>query len=350
MAVSDTPFDPNDAAAANGIFGLPHQPEEARVIILPVPWEVTVSYRTGTAQAAQAILRASVQVDLYDADFPDAWKKGFFMLPPDKKIARKGQDLRKLAENHLNHLLSGKKTNAKHLKKINEGCRWLNDRVRQEVSHWLDQGKRVVLLGGDHSTPLGYLQALAQRHTQFGILHLDAHCDLRKDYEGFTYSHASIMHQALLMPQISRLVQVGIRDYCEAEWQRIQKSNGRIVAFLDRDLKRQQFAGTSWLSQCAQIVDALPEKVYLSFDVDVLAPHLCPNTGTPVPGGLEFEQTLTLLLHVVHSGRHIVGCDLTEVSVGNSKKTVSDAWDAIVGARLLYRLACLMAETAPTAG
>ncbi|MCS6916187.1 MAG: agmatinase family protein [Chitinophagales bacterium] len=343
MSLDASAFNPNDAASGDGLFGLPHSAEQAAVVVLPVPWEVTVSYRAGTARAPDAIRRASLQVDLFDADFPDAWKKGFCLLKPDQRIGRRNERLRPMAEEYINHLHQTGKPLKKHLEKINEGCAWLHDTVRQHADRWLEAGKKVVLLGGDHSTPLGLLQALAQRHERFGILQLDAHCDLRKDYEGFIYSHASIMYQALHLPQIARLVQVGIRDYCEEEVLRIQESHGRIVAFYDRDLKRRLYGGSSWLSICAQMVDALPEKVYVSFDVDALDPKLCPNTGTPVPGGLEFEQALTLLWMVVQSGRTLIGCDLNEVSVGNAKKRSDDTWDAIVGARLLYRLACLLA-------
>lgn len=334
-------FNPNDAAAADGIFGLPFTADQAQVIILPVPWEVTVSYRKGTAKAPQAIREASYQVDLYDADYPEAWKKGICMLATDKKILRRGRNLRAEAEAYLQQRQAAKKTANQKLEKINAGCAWLHRTVLQQVSSLLDQGKRVILLGGDHSTPLGYLQALAERQS-FGILQLDAHCDLRQDFEGFVYSHASIMYQALQLPQVQRLVQVGIRDYCEEELQRIQESQGRIVTFFDRELQRRLYSGMHWLSQCAAVVDALPEHVYISFDVDALDPKLCPNTGTPVPGGLEFEQALTLLQLVVQSGRKIVGCDLNEVSPGSRKTSEGDSWDAVVGARLLYRLACLM--------
>jgi len=183
------------------------------------------------------------------------------------------------------------------------------------------------------------MQALAEKHTSFGILHIDAHADLREAYEGFEFSHASIMFNALKIPQIKQLVQVGIRDYCEAELQLIQ-SDQRITTYFDRDLKYQQFEGKAWSVICNQIINKLPEKVYLSFDIDGLDPKLCPHTGTPVPGGLEFEQALYLVEKLVNSDRKIIGFDLNEVAPGN------DEWDANVGARLLYRLSnmCLVSN------
>ena len=176
------------------------------------------------------------------------------------------------------------------------------------------------------------MQALADINQSFGILHIDAHADLREAYEGFEFSHASIMFNALKIQQISHLVQVGIRDYCEAELKLIQ-SDKRISTFFDRDIKQQQFNGKNWAEICENIISLLPQNIYLSFDIDGLDPKLCPNTGTPVPGGLELEQALFLIERLVQSGRKIIGFDLNEVAPG------SDEWDANVGARLLYRLA-----------
>ena len=105
----------------------------------------------------------------------------------------------------------------------------------------MNKGKKVVLLGGDHSTPLGYYEALASQHENFGILHLDAHMDLRIAYEQFAYSHASIMYNALKLPQISKIVQVGIRDFCEEEVGVVKSENGRVLVHTDSDIKKQLF-------------------------------------------------------------------------------------------------------------
>src|SRR5205085_2623610 len=107
--------------------------------------------------------------------------------------------------------------------------------------------------------------------------------------------------------QVKKLVQVGIRDYCEEEVNVIKNSNGRVKTFYDYDLKRSLYNGGSWKAGCDKIVNELPQKVYISFDIDGLDPKLCPNTGTPVAGGLEFEQAVYLLVKVVESGRAIIG-------------------------------------------
>jgi agmatinase len=338
-------FDPNGIGDANGnIYGLPFDTSEAKLVILPVPWEVTVSYQAGTASAPAAIFEASSQVDLYDPFVTDAWKLGIAMQEINKDIREKSDSLRLTAEEYIRQLAQvyNPEENAALLairNEINLAGQELNLWVKSESIKLLDQNKIVALIGGDHSTPLGLMQALAEKHSSFGILHIDAHADLREAYEGFEYSHASIMFNAIKIQQITHLVQVGIRDYCEAELSLI-KSDKRISSFFDRDIKHRQFEGITWAAICDQIIDTLPEKVYLSFDIDGLDPKLCPNTGTPVPGGLELEQTLYLVEKLVKSGRTIIGFDLNEVAPGDNE------WDANVGARLLYRIAnmCLVSN------
>lgn len=338
-------FDPNDMGDLSGnIYGLPFDTDDARLVIVPVPWEVTVSYRAGTSLAPDAIRKASYQVDLYDPFVKDAWKLGIAMKEINPGIRARNNELRLKAEKYIIDLEKGNTpsenvTMKETLDEINHACLELNHWIKNESLKLLKAKKLVALLGGDHSTPLGLLQALAEKNTSFGILHIDAHADLREAYEGFDYSHASIMYNAIKLPQVTRLVQVGIRDYCETEFKLI-KTDKRITTFFDRDLKHQQYKGVNWTTLCDQIIDTLPQKVYLSFDIDGLDPKLCPNTGTPVPGGLEMEQAIYLVEKLVLSGRVIIGFDLNEVAPGN------DEWDANVGARLLYRLAnmCLVSN------
>jgi agmatinase len=332
-------FDPNALGdSQGGVYGLPFTVDEAQVVIVPVPWEVTVSYRAGTAEGPEAIRDASLQVDLYDPDLPDAWRMGLAMEDNDEKVAKLSQELRPQAAAYIGWLEEGQPTasSAQHAVALpaitKQGLELLNY-LKQKTGAYLDAGKGVVLLGGDHSTPLGYLHALAERHEEFGILQIDAHCDLRPAYEGFEYSHASIMYNALKLPQVKKLVQVGIRDLCQQEAEMVEHSQGRIAMFHNRFLSDERFAKKSWKKVCGKIIAQLPQKVYLSFDIDGLDPKLCPGTGTPVPGGLEFEEALYLIRSVVRSGRTIIGCDLNEVAPGDTE------WNAIVGARLLYSMA-----------
>jgi agmatinase len=138
------------------------------------------------------------------------------------------------------------------------------------------------------------------------------------------------------IPEMQKLVQVGVRDFSESEWQFINKNSSRVVTYFDRDIRRRQFEGDGWKQMAEEIVNQLPEKVYISFDIDGLDPKLCPNTGTPVMGGFETEQVFYLFSKVIQSGRKLVGFDLNEVGVGEGD------WDANVGARILFKLCNLL--------
>lgn len=339
-------FDPSEAGNPNNnIFGLPSTEEESKVVLLPVPWEVTVSFGAGTSRAADHIFKASLQVDLFDPDVKDGWKHGFFMKPVDRKILLKSDYLRKEAELYIDYISKGddvsdNKFMCKSLKEINEGSVFLNEWVYQQTKPLLDKDKLVGLIGGDHSTPLGFFKAIGEKHGDFGILQIDAHADLRVGYEDFKYSHASIMYNALQeVPQLKRLVQVGIRDYSEDENQYISENNERIVTFFDKDIKEKQFEGATWKMIVSEIVEKLPEKVFISFDADGLDPKLCPATGTPVYGGFEAEQITYLFKKVVESGRQLVGFDLNEVGVGEG------GLDANIAARLLFKLCNLLIKS-----
>ena len=341
-------FDANGPSnPRNNIFGLPFTEEDARLVILPVPWEVTVSYGAGTSRAAEHIFHASMQVDLFDAETDGAWRKGIYMRSPDKKVLMKSDYLRKEAELYINYTSKGEMLEkntfmCKSLKEINEGSVLMNKWVYEQTRDLLANGKLVVLLGGDHSTPLGYFKAIAEKHGDFGILQIDAHCDLRKCYENFVYSHASVMYNALQeIPQLKRLVQVGVRDYSEEEWAYIANSNYQVITYLDRDIKERGFEGQTWKQIADEIVSHLPDKVYISFDIDGLDPKLCPCTGTPVQGGFEIEQVFYLIKKIVQSGRQFIGFDLDEIGVGET------GWDANVGARILWKLCNLLVASNP---
>lgn len=336
-------FDPNCSGNPNyNIFGLPFSEEDAKLVILPVSWEVTVSYLAGTARAPERILKASLHVDLFDADVSDGWKQGFYLRELDKKILLKSDYLRKESELYIDYVARGQKIDdnrfmCKTLKEVNEGSIFLNNWVYDQTKALLNKGKLVGLLGGDHSIPLGFYKAIAEKYDDFGILQIDAHCDLRKSYLDFTHSHASIMYNALTeIPQLTRLIQVGPRDYCQSEWEYIANSNGRVVTYFDKKIKERQYEGQTWQNIADEIIENLPQKVYISFDIDGLNRTLCPHTGMPVPGGFEAEQLFYLFKKILETGRKIIGFDLCEVGVS------SNEWDENVGARVLFKLCNLM--------
>ncbi len=337
-------YDPNSVSNPNNnIFGLPTSEEAARLVIVPVPWEVTVSYGAGTARAPESIFKAALQVDLCDPQVPDAWRQGYYMRPCDRKLLMKSDYLRKEAELYIDYISKGEEVSAnqfmcKTIRDVNEGGIFLNQWVYDQTKVLLEKGKLVGLLGGDHSVPLGFFRAIGDKHKEYGILQIDAHCDLREAYEGFNYSHASIMYNALAeIPAISKIVQVGVRDYSSDEWDYIRNSDHRVETFFDRDIKRRQYEGDTWKDIVNDIVSQLPQKVHISFDIDGLDRKLCPHTGTPVPGGFEAEEIFFLFHKVIESGRQIIGFDLCEVGVNSDND-----WNANVGARVLLKLCNLL--------
>lgn len=336
-------FDPSQPGLADAnIYGLPFNAEESDIVILPIPWEVTVSYGAGASEGPNAILDASFQVDLLHQEFPELWKLGIhFDEAPEQWLAN-SEKYKGLAQPIIEALENGEDIETfpalqSDLDKINKACKQLNSEVKERTLFWQNQGKRVILLGGDHSTPLGYYQALAEKNNSFGILHFDAHMDLREAYEGFTYSHASIMYNAIQLPQIEKIVQVGIRDFSEGEVE-VVKSSKKVIVHTDTDLKTAAFEGKTWQQQCDEILNQLPQNICVSFDIDALYRWYCPNTGTPVPGGLSYEQATYLLSRLAVSDKNIIGMDLVEVAPGD------DDWDGNVGARLLFHMCGVFAK------
>ncbi|MHC1774970.1 MAG: agmatinase family protein [Lentimicrobium sp.] len=336
-------FNPNAAASADaGLFGLPFNAEQSDIIIIQVPWEVTVSSGSGTGKGPGAVEEASFQVDLHHHDYPNLWKRGIFMDKCPDNLSELGLKAKVDAQELIEAIENGEDTSGtdyvEKLEWVNQACGMMNEWVKERAAWWKKQGKLVGLLGGDHSIPLGYFQLQGEIHPEFGILHIDAHMDLRLAYEGFTWSHASIFYNALeTIPQISHMVQVGIRDYCEQENQYVESNPDRISVYFDREVRNRLYQGENWHRLCLEIVDRLPQKVYISVDIDGLDPKLCPNTGTPVPGGMEYEELMHLLNVLKASGKEIIGFDLCEVAPGE------DGWDGNVGARVLYQLCGTMA-------
>lgn len=321
-------FNPNDAATEDsGIFGLPYEVTDAKLILIPVPWEATTSYGGGTAHGPQAIFEASKQVDLFDYELGNFFESGIAMQK----------------EFSLMHEWN-KAAKQSEVEAVNEYSQKVNEYVYQETKKLFAQGKQVGLIGGDHSSPFGAIKAFLEHHPDMSILHFDAHADLRNSYEDFEHSHASIMHNVMCKTPLKKLVQVGIRDFCEDEFHFIKENHSRIVTFFDADILDKKMNGKNFSQICDEIISHLSNEVYVSFDIDGLDPRFCPHTGTPVPGGLDYSEALYLLKKVVQSGRKIIGFDLCEVSLGEINENIKDSldtaaeWDANVGARLLYKL------------
>lgn len=319
------------------IFGTESNLEDSNVVLIPVPWEVTASYGSGTSTGPELIHKASVQVDLFDIEFGNAYKAGYYMLPLDSKLKKNNDHYRTLAtqiNESLHTMQDLTKEQEKQILEINEACVNMNTYVYETARQF--PNKILGVVGGDHSTPYGLIKFLSEKYQgNFGILHIDAHLDLRDAFFGFNYSHASIMNNVMKLPHAPRkIVQFGIRDFCEEEVQFMKEHEGRFATQYDLTTKNKLLAGESWLSIAEKALSELPDNVYISFDIDGMDPTLCPQTGTPVPGGLSYEQTLTLFSTLKKLNKKIIGFDLVEVSGGES----NNEWNGNVGARMLFKL------------
>lgn len=334
-------FDPSEAISSDlGIFGLPIQEKDARLVLLPVPWEVTTSYGKGASNGPRIIRQASDQVDLFDLETGKAYEAGYFMREIPHDLKTKNDQMKAKAQEIITLRANLERQSTKIetlLNEVNQACREMSSWVYEESKKILGSGKLLGLVGGDHSTPKGAIQAISEKYQgNFGVLHIDAHADLRVAYQGFEQSHASIMHNIMAAPWApKKLVQVGIRDFCEEEYLAIKNSNGRIQTFFDIENKRRLLKGETWAKIANEIADALPENIFISFDIDGLDPALCPSTGTPVAGGMSLDQIFFLFATLAEKKKRIVGFDLNEVSSGDAEES---EWDGNVGARVLYKL------------
>ena len=308
--------------------------DDAQVWLLPVPFDATTSYRPGTAHGPEAILAASGQLELIDPVFGDAAQR-IWMEPQPDDLLELSKRCRALAEPIVAQGASAS-GDAAAIAEINAAGETIRERTRAHMLASMDAGKLPGLVGGEHSISLGGIEACAARHPGLGVLQIDAHMDLRDAYQGMRHSHASVMRNALtLCPTIARLVQVGIRDFGSDEFA-YARSEPRIATMFDHAIAEQLAGGRPMLSIIDEAIAALPERVYVTVDIDGLDPSLCPSTGTPVPGGLGFQHLSLLLDRLSRSGRTIVGFDVVEVAPGPGPRGA--CIDSIMGARTLLRV------------
>lgn len=341
------PFDPNAAADPSlGIFGLPFSFDESRLVVIPVPFEATVSYGGGTEHGPAAVREASAQVDLLDRRFGEAWRAGICQTEADERFVSWGREARELASPIIERG-GARDEDIGDVDRIDSLCAQASGLVGELTGRVLREGKIPCVLGGEHAVSLGAIGACAAAHGEIGVLQIDAHMDLRPAFEGFRYSHASVIHNALEEVEgLSRVVQVGIRDLSAVETAYAAGQGDRVRVFYDDDIFDRLASGAGFAAVCEEIVAALPDKVYVTFDIDGLDPSLGPNTGTPVPGGLGFREASLLLHTLARSGKRIVGCDLVEVAPGAD----GGDWDANVGARVLFRLCMAALQSGGSSG
>lgn len=343
MTMETKKFDPNGVIPDNGnYFGIPLTPEEAALVLISAPWDLTVSQRAGSSYAPDAIIEASRRVDFFEPMAPNSWRKGIATVPVDYSLQDTSHRLRTEAERVIkvhedlgstafDHLVYERR-----LRRVNEATEQMISKIYKQSSQWLSEGKIVGLVGGDQSTAYGHIKAVAEHHDNLGILHIDSGLDLRANYHGFNLSSDSVMHNVLNdIPNVKSFVGVGVRAFSPYEWERAE-ADERVKLFTGQYMWTRHFEGVTWQTMCSEIIAELPENVYVSLDIDGLTIECSPHAGTLVAGGLRFPEVVYLLGRIVDSGRRIVGFDLTEVVPDLEDKT-----DAAIASRLLYNMCSL---------
>lgn len=263
VAPADLPYPP-----FLGEEAVPPDPARASAAILPVPYDLTSTWRKGADRGPSALLQASATVELYDIETAfEPWRRGIVTLPP---ILHDG------------------------------GPEELAALVRERVGAILGRDALPVVLGGEHSVTIGAVEAVTDAFPGAGILQVDAHGDTREAYEGSTHNHACVMARAR---ERGPIVQVGIRAVDASEMERLDPDR----VFWAHAIARRGEDG--WMDE---VVELLPERVYLTIDLDAFDPSLLPATGTPEPGGLGWYEVNELVRRVARR-RRIVGFDVVEL-------------------------------------
>ena len=303
------------------------------VHVYSVPWDLTTSFRTGTANAPDMIQSVIHQLDDYHPFHNKPIEFSFHPVHP--QILKSQQSLfskSRFIISKLNHNKSLTPQDVTDLNQINYEHQNLHEFVFEDTYRLLKTNTPLILCGGEHGVGLGYLKALAKTYSSFSILHIDAHMDCRVQYFGFDFSHASTIAHYSQIDSVSSITQVGIRDYSFEELEFQKDAKVPFHHFFDYDIHQQLFQGKLWHDICLEISSSLSKHVFISLDVDGLMSYLAPNTGTLVPGGITYNQ-LIYLLDKVHERNDIIGAELVGVS------SIKQSNDHIYGSRLLHLLA-----------
>jgi len=263
----------------------------SRIVLVPVPYDLTSTWVRGADRGPAAIIEASANLELYDIETDSqVYKEGIFT---DKPVAAPAS-----AEE-------------------------VADAVEVRVAGHIEKGKFTVVLGGEHSVSIGAFRAHCAHSKDVTILQLDAHCDMRDEYNGSRYNHACVMARA---KEMTRLVQVGIRSMDVSEKALVEPERIFFAAdILDAARDR---SGAGWVEK---VISLLSARVYVTIDLDVLDPSIMPSTGTPEPGGLLWYDVLRLLEAVARE-REVVGFDVVELCPNESNKAPD-----FTAAKLIYK-------------
>lgn len=315
-------------------FGDKTLPKDADVVIVSAPWSVTSDFGRGATYTPDAVIDASAECGLYDANSELSAEGRVATAEIDYNIQESSEHLGREAERIAHHTASSVgEYAARKIAHINEGFAEMHTSIYKQAKYWAEQGKKVAVMGGDHSVTFGAVKALAECNEGMGVLFVDAHADFSREGEVYNYSHRSIARNIVEeIPSVERLVEIGVRDISRVEAEEL-KANDNVELFLAERLAAKRFEGASWGDLCREVVAALPQKVYISLDIDALKIEFCNNTNAPVPGGMTFDEVTYLINAVVESGREIVGFDIVEVV-----SKIDNKMDAIVAARLLSKM------------
>jgi agmatinase len=269
--------------------------ESARVVVVPVPFDGTTCYRPGAREGPQAIIDASRNLELYDPELQRSpYRVGIHTL--------------------------------RAVEIIQGNAAGMVERIEFVTDALLERDKFVVTLGGDHLTSIGVVRAFAKRHPAMSVLQIDAHADLRDEYEGSALSSATIMRRVLDV--CPRTAQVGIRSLSEPEARLVEERT--LPMWLASEIHHQTMEGRrDWIEQ---VVAALGDEVYVTIDIDAFDPSLVPGTGTPEPGGLGWYEVIDLLAAVTER-RRVLGFDVVELS-----PLVEGHVSPVVAAKLVYKV------------
>ena len=276
---------------ADNFLGSSTSYKDAKAVILPVPYEGTVSYGKGTANGPKSIIEASRHMELYDEEIG---------------------------------INTAEKIGISTLKELNvkkDKPEAMLEKVKKAVKIVADDKKMPVILGGEHSISSAPVEILKERYNNLSVLQLDAHADLRNRYNGTIYSHACIMHRILDLDV--PFVQVGIRSVCEEDTRVIKRK--KIPVFWAKDI----YNNNNWFDKA---ISKLSDNVYVTIDLDVFDPSIMPSTGTPEPGGLTWYNVINFLKEVAKQ-KNIVGFDIVELAP-NKNNIAPD----FMAARLVYKV------------
>ena len=260
--------------------------DKSKIVLIPVPYDGTSTWGKGADKGPEAFLHASENMELYDIETEtEVYKNGIYLVEP------------------VNELLTPEA---------------MVDAVHQETKSYIRKNKFVTIFGGEHSISIGTIRAFNECYDNLTVLHIDAHADLRKSYDGSACNHACAVYEA---NQNTNLIQVGIRSMDVSERQVMNEEN----VFFAHDMANDDY----WMDSA---VDLMTENVFITFDLDALDPSIMPSTGTPEPGGLLWYETLDFLKKVFEE-KNVVGFDIVELCPNKDDKS-SD----FLAAKLYYKM------------